>query len=305
MSPPSGLSLAIAAAGAIASAPALAAPVSISHSVTLNTLLQNSSSSLSFDLNSFLASEGFTAAEVLGGSVSVFGFSEASYGAPQYGSDYNTQSYASGAHTAYYSYYVQGYQSCSWWGYYCYYSGGYTAYQQYSITDYTQHSDRDVTRSDSVIDQMQVTVGASMASATVNQTSSSAGPFGQYLYDRTNSNCWYSQYYVCSYTDIYHREREVYSATYGALAVTEALDLTALADLRSDGQLSLLVAASVGQFNLSSISFDLAVKHQIAQQQNSLISSNVPEPRSLPLTALALAAAIVAGGYHRRRRAVR
>ena len=294
MSNSSGLGLALVAAGAIASVPATAGPVTVSHAVTLNTLMQGNSSTLDFNLNAFLASEGFNATEVVGGSVSVFGFSEASYGAAQYGSDYNTSSYASGSHTGYYAYYVQGYQSCGWWGG-CYYSGGYTAWAAYSITDYTQRSDRDIRHVDAVADQMTLTVGSSSSTATANTTSSSAGPFGGDIYDgNTASNCYNGN---CSYTNVYHRERDVYSAIYGNLQTSLVLDAGALADLSSDGILGLGFGAPVGQFRLNAVSFDLVVQHQAAQAQNKLQAAEVPEPQGLPLTALALAAALAAGRY--------
>ena len=303
MSNPSGFGLAIAAAGAIAGAvssvPATAGPVTVSHSVALNTLMQGNGSTLNFDLNNFLSSQGYTAAEVVGGAVSVFGFSEASYGAPQYGSDYNTTTHVSGSHTAYYSYYVQGYKSCGWWGG-CHYYGGYTAWASYNVNDYTQLSDRDTARSDSVADRMQVTVGNTTGTDTADTRSSSAGSFGGYLYDYTNgTGCWNDS---CNHTTVYHRERDVYSAVYGALDVTQTLDMTALLDLQGDGVLGVGVSAPVGQFKLTAASFDLVVQHQIAQRLNAQSVSTVPEPQSLPLTAVALAAAALAGGWFRRRR---
>ena len=282
------------AAGAIASVPATAGPVTVSQTVSLNTLMQGNSSTLDFNLNAFLASEGFNATEVVGGSVSVFGFSEASYGAAQYGSDYNTSSYASGAHTGYYAYYVQGYQSCGWWGG-CYYSGGYTAWAAYSITDYTQRSDRDISHVDAVADQLKLSVGSSSSTATASTTSSSATPFGGDIYDGNfSSNCYNGN---CSYTNVYHRERDVYSAIYGNLQTSLTLDAGALLDLTSDGILGVGFAAPVGQFRLNAVSFDLVVQHQMAQTKNSLLANQVPEPPSLPLTIVAFAAALVAGRY--------
>lgn len=303
----SGIGLAMAAVGAIASAPAHAGPVTLSHSVAVNTLLQpGGSTSLSFDIGSFLANEGFATSEVLGGTVSVFGFSEASYGPAQpapYG-DYNVQTNASGSHTGWYAYYVSGYRSCGWWS--CYYSPGYTYWSPYTITDYTQTSDRDRLRSDAVSDQMQVTVGNTSATDTASTQSSSAGNFGAYIYDGTiNSNCWNGN---CSYTTLYHRERDLYSAVYGNLAVSVGLDAAALLDLDGDGLLQLGLAAPVGQFNVNSVSFDLLVQSarrpQLLDGQSAVDvdagATTVPEPAGLALTALALAAALAAG---RRRRA--
>lgn len=300
----SGIGLAMVAVGAIASAPAQAGPVTLSHSVALNTLLQaGGSTSLSFDIGSFLANEGFATSEVLGGSVSVFGFSEASYGPAQpapYG-DYNVQTSASGTHTGWYSYYVSGYSSCGWWS--CYYSPGYTYWSPYTIQDYNRTSDRDRLRTDAVADQMQVTVGNTSGTDTASTQSSSAGNFGAYIYDGTiNSNCWNGN---CSYTTLYHRERDLYSAVYGDLAVSVGLDAAALLDLDDDGLLQLGLAAPVGHFNLNTVSFDLLVQKTTPPQlldgrSGADADAAVPEPAGLALTALALAAALAAG---RRRRA--
>ena len=295
MSNSSGMGLAFVAAGAIASMPASAGPVTVTHAVTLNTLMQQgNSSTLQFDLNNFLSSEGYSAGEVVGGTVSVFGFSEASYGAPQYGSSYNTNTYVSGYHNGYYAYYVQGYRSCGWWS--CYYSGGYTAWAAYSIADYTQLSDRDVTHVDAVADQMRVSLGTSTATGTADTIAYSSSPPGQYIYDGTTP-CYGSN---CSYTTMYHRDRDIYSAVYGTLETTQALDIGALLDLNTDGILGVGVAAPVGQFNLGSISFDLVVQHAQAVARNGLGASDVPEPAGLALTGLALAAALAAGRYRRR-----
>ena len=109
--PPSfGLAVIAAVAGAIASMPAQSGPITVSQTVSLNTLMQQgASSSLQFDLSSFLAGQGFTPAEVVSGQVSVFGFSEASYAAPQADPySYNQQTTQTGSHTSWYSYYVQG-----------------------------------------------------------------------------------------------------------------------------------------------------------------------------------------------------
>jgi len=298
----SGLHLAVVAAGAIASVPAAAGPVAISQTVTLNTLIQSSAgSTLSFDLSGFLSSQGYAASEVVGGQVSVFGFSEASYGpaANDPYSGYNVQTVNSGSHTGWYSYYVQGYSSCSWWGG-CYYYGGYYAWAPYTIYDYQQTSDRDVRHVDAVADQMQVTAGTTSATATASTQLSSATGFGSYLYDgREYTNCYNGN---CSYTDKYHRERDVYSAVYGALDTTLALDAAALIDLRGDGQLSLGLAAPVGQFSVSAVSFDLVVQHAQSLMHNNLSAAQVPEPSGLPLTAVALASALAAGMLVRRRR---
>ncbi len=303
--PPSfGLAVIAAAAGAIASMPAQSGPITVSHSVSLGTLMQpGASSSLQFDLSSFLAGQGFTPTEVVGGQVSVFGFSEASYAAPQadpYG--YNQQTHQTGSHTGWYSYYVQGYSYCSWWSG-CHYSGGYYAWASYAIADYTETSDRDIRHTDAVADRMQVTVGATTTSDTASTTSTSSGVYSGLIYDATYyDNCWNGN---CSYRTVYHRERNVYSAVYGDLQTVSLLDSAALADLRGDGILSVGLAAPVGQFMLNSISFDLVVQHplpQVLQPKGAGTGTSVPEPGSLALVGLALAAALGTGSLVRRRR---
>jgi hypothetical protein len=299
----SGIGLAVAAAGAIASMPTQAGPITVSQSFSLNSLMQQgASSNLQFDLSSFLAGQGFTPAEVVGGQVSVFGFSEASYGAPQtdpYG--YNEQTVQSGSHLGWYSYYVQGYSYCSWWSG-CYYSGGYYAWASYTIYDYQQTSDRDIRHTDDVADRLQVTVGAVTASDTASAVSSSASGYSGLIYDTTYyDNCWDGN---CSYRSVYHRERDVYSAIYGDLQTVSALDSAALADLQGDGILLVGLAAPVGQFMVNSVSFDLIVQHALAAAQSTAASdaAAVPEPGSLALVGLALAAALGGGSLLRRRR---
>lgn len=303
--PPSfGLAVVAAAAGAIASMPAHSGPITVSQTVSLNTLMQQgASSTLQFDLSSFLAGQGFTPAEVVSGQVSVFGFSEASYAAPQadpYG--YNQQTTQTGSHTGWYSYYVQGYSYCSWWSG-CYYSGGYYAWAAYTIYDYTETSDRDIRHTDAVADRMQVTVGATTVSDTASTQSSSEGRYSGLIYDATYyDNCWNGN---CSYRTVYHRERNVYSAVYGDLQAVALLDNDGLADLRGDGILSVGLGAPVGRFMLNSISFDLVVQQpppQVLRPTGNGAANDVPEPHSLALVGLALAAALGAGSFLRRRR---
>lgn len=288
----SGLPIALAAAaGAIAVAPSAAAPITLSQSFTLSSLLQpGGSAALSFDVNSFLASQGQQASQVVGGQVSVFGFSEASYGAASTYGDYNVNTVTSGSHLAWYSYYVSSY--CSWWSWSC--SGGYTAYASYYVDDYTRYADRDMIYTDNVADQMRVTVGQSSATDTASTYGSSISPYSAYIYDGT-SGC-YSDY--CSRTTLYHRERNLYSSISGALDVSLALDALALSDLSTDGILDLRVDAPVGQFALQSLRLDLELAPLLIS--TSPTGGSVPEPAVIGLTAVALAAAVAAG---RRRRA--
>ncbi|MDT7837725.1 hypothetical protein [Aquabacterium sp. OR-4] len=287
-----GLPIALAAAaGAIAVAPSAAAPITLSQSFTLSSLLQpGGSAALSFDINSFLASQGQQASQVVGGQVSVFGFSEASYGAAGTYGDYNTSTSYGGSHLAWYSYYVSSY--CSWWSWSC--SGGYTAYASYNVNDYVRYADRDLLYTDNVADQMRVSVGQTSATDTASTVASSSTPFGGYLYDGY-AGCYDAS---CSRTYMYHRERNVYSSISGALDVSLALDALALSDLSSDGILDLRVDAPVGQFALQSMRLDLQLAPLVVSTTPS--GGTVPEPAMVGLTAVALAAAVAAG---RRRRA--
>ena len=284
------IGLALAAAGAIASTAASAAPVTLTQTVTLGSVLNGGAIGLSFDVGSFLAGSGFGAADVVGGSVAVFGFSDASYGAAQAG-DYSgyTQTGSAGGHTAYYSYYVGGYSSCGWWS--CYYSPGYTAYAPYTVSDVEQTRYRDVNHVDAVADQLMVSAGNSHATGMVGTTSSSTGSYGGSSYDGMFCNSIDSAG-NCSYAYRYSRERDVYSAIAGDVQAALSFDAAALTDIVSDGLLQVGFAAPVGHVRLDSLSFSFAVEHSVAP-------NGVPEPGALALTGIALAAAAVA---RRRRR---
>lgn len=299
------INLALVAAGAIASVPTMAAPVTISESFTLNALLQNGGASqLNFDIGGFLTAQGLSAGRVVSGEMVVHGFSEASYGEAAAGAYSGYQQTGSSSHYAtrtQYAYvpgYTQGYSySCrSTWGYTtCYgsywvpgYSYGYQV--GYTIGDTLETRYRDIMHIDSVADQMKVTAGNSSATDTADTHSNSVGAYGNANYEGQICR-YYDGAGNCSYAYEYNRERDTYDAVFGALDTSLSLDLIALQDLRNDGLLGVGFSALAGQFNLQSINFTLQVEP----------GSDVPEPASLLLAGAALAGA--AAATRRRRKA--
>ena len=278
-------------------APAAASPVSLSHSYSLDTLIQGTSTSMVFDLTSYLFNQGFAPADVVGGSVSVFGFSDAVYGAPQAGPNFNTRTLAIGTRVLSYSYEVAPTIYCSYPAG-CYVHGGYTASWSDVFVDYSQTSDREIRFTDTVADQMQVNIGASLSTGVVSLLPANVGNFGSYQADglRT-SDCVNNG---CNQTFLYSRERDVYSALAGALGVTQTLDTLALLGLRSSGTVDIDFAAPVGQFRLNQVSFDLTLRQPVALLGTTGNQAHaVSEPAALPLAGLALALALSLGGLHR------
>ena len=268
-------SLSLAAMGVIACATAQAAPINVSETFTLNTLMQGSSSPLSFDLGSFLTGQGLAAANVVSGQVVVHGFSEASY-LTSYSEYSGYQQTGVTSHQASYSYYVPGY-TCSW----CWSSNpGYTQYVNYQVQDTLETRYRDVRHIDSVADSMQLSVGNSTASDTVDLHSTSTGDYGGNRYEGTAFR-GYDSHGNSSYSYRYNRERDVYDALYGALDTTLSFDTAALLDLRSDGLLGMNIDAT-GQFRIQSVVFSLDVD-----------TPTVPEPGSLALAGSALAGLVM------------
>lgn len=263
---------AVAAAGAIASAQSAAAPITISETIAMNSLMNSNSTTVGFNLNAFLASQGRTASNVVGGHVIVHGFSEASYAPAVAGaySDYFSESATVRGVTG--SYYQPGYYSCGGWGGGCYYDPGYTGYFTYTVVDSNDVRYRDMAHIDAVADSLTVSVGGSSNASIVTSHSSSDGEYGAAHYD--GQICPTDYYGNCGRATLYSRERDTYNAVFGALESTVLFDAAALADLRSDGMLDIGLFA-FGQFGLDSISFVLDVE---ASDPNA-----VPEPASLIL----------------------
>ena len=300
---PSPLGLALVAAGVLAASPASASTVSVSEVVTLNTLLQGTSTSLSFDLNPLLARSGFRPDEVVGGLVSVYGFSDADYTATVTSPYAAYSPMVTGTHTGYYSYYVPGYRSCGFWS--CRYYSGYTAYAAYTVYDYQVLRERTVDHIDSVADTLQLKVGASQASAAASQTYARSDAWTGYSADPGGSTCNRDSYGNCSYTTVYNREQHRYQAVYGALQTQLALDGNALADVNADGLLQVDLTATLGQMRVESISFELLLQPTpqglLSVLGSSANANAIPEPASLPLAGLGLAAAAAAAASRRRR----
>lgn len=266
--------LASAAIG-LAAIPAIAAPVLVTETLSLNELLSGNATSIQFNVASLLASQGLTPAGIQSGTLVVYGLSDPNFGAAAsqpYGA-YQVDGPA-GSHTASYTYYVGGSYSCGWWST-CYYSYPVTGY--YSVTDYSETRSRDVLHVDNVADQMNVSVGSSSASDTASQILNITDAYKPSTYDGSVGGGANPIYYQ------YSRERDVYEAVYGTLQSSLALDSVAIQDIAADGILNALVSAPVGQFNL--LTAELSVWADAVQT-----NSSVPEPGSLALAGLALAA---------------
>ncbi|WP_310388236.1 PEP-CTERM sorting domain-containing protein [Roseateles sp.] len=272
------LSLALLAAGCCLSAtPLLAAPVLLSQTFQLSNSLDRNSVSLNFDLGSFLSGQGYGSQDILAGSATLHGYSDAQYGAatPTAYSGYQVTGQTS--HQAQYSYYVPDTYNCGWWGSSsC--GNGHTQSVQYGIQDINSTHFRDIKHEDLVADSMKLLIGASSATDLAETRSASIGSYGAAQFEGTVCRGVDTRG-NCSYDHRYAQQRDTYSAIYGALDTSLSFDAAALLDARSDGILGVGFEANAGQFKLSSISFDVMVEKAAA----------VPEPASLLLAGTALA----------------
>jgi len=288
------LSAAVLAVGAIASIPAAGAPISVSQTFTFDRLISGTSNALSFDLASMLASAGLSASGVESGSLVVSGFSDPSYGSPT--SAYGVyQTVSTSTHTAYANYWVSG----SYYSYSCGFfrtcygvSPGYWTTSSYNVVDSQVERMVDIRYADTVVDTLSVHAGDSTASGVAASSLNVENAYGQRTYDG-NSCSYYDYYGNCSYTTYYSRQRDVYSAIYGAINASLGLDGTALNALRNSGQLDLILSMDIGQMTLQSISFDLL----LVDPSDS--STSIPAPGSLMLVSSSLVGFALA---NRRRR---
>jgi len=288
------LRAAVLAVGAITSIPAAGAPISVSQTFTFDRLISGASNAFSFDLASMLASAGLSASGVESGSLVVSGFSDPSYGSPAtaYGS-YQTVSTSTRTVTA--DYWVPPYTysyRCGIFSY-CYRTNpGYWRTDYYTVDD--RHDERmvDIRHADTVADTLSVHVGDSTVSGVAASSLNVQNAYGQRTYEG-NSCSYYDYYGNCSYTYYYSRQRDVYSAIYGAVNASLGLDGTALTALKNSGQLDLNLAMDIGQMTLQSIRFDLL----LVDPSDS--STSVPAPGSLMLASSALVGFALA---NRRRR---
>jgi hypothetical protein len=271
------LSLALVAAGCIASTPLFAAPVLLSQTFQLSNSLDRNSVSLNFDLGSFLSGQGYGTKDIVSGNATLHGYSDIQYGAAKASAYGDYQVTGQTSHQAQYSYYAGDTNNCGWWGDDpC--GNGRNVYVNYNIQDTNTTRFRDIKHEDLVADSMKLLIGASSAGDVAETRSSSIGNYGGAQFERKDCKST-DGYGNCSYFNRYAKQRDTYSAIYGALDSSLSFDAAALQDARSDGILGVGVQATAGQFKLSSISFDLLVEKAAA----------VPEPASLLLAGTAIA----------------
>lgn len=273
------LSLALAAAGCIASTPVLAMPVLLNQTYQLSNSLDRNSVSLNFDLGSFLSSHGYASKDVISGNATLHGYSEVQYygGLPyiSYGAYLQT---GQTSHQAQVTYYTPDTNDCGWYSNKPCGNARTTYGGYYTIQDTISTRSVDYRREDAVADAMKLSIGSSSAVDVADTRSSSAGAKGPARYE--SSFCRSADAFGnCSFDYRYVQMSESYSAIYGALDSSLSFDAAALQDLRDDGLLGIGVQATAGQFKLNSISFDLMVEKAAA----------VPEPASLLLAGTAIA----------------
>ncbi|MCV2350520.1 PEP-CTERM sorting domain-containing protein [Paucibacter sp. Y2R2-4] len=273
------LSLALVAAGCIASTPVFAAPVLLSQTFQLSNSLDRNSVSLKFDLGSFLSGQGYSSKDIVSANATLHGYSDVQYygGLPNiaYGAYQVT---GQSSHQAQYLLYdIPDTNDCGFWGNRpC--GNARKEYRQYTIQDTISTQSIDWQHEDLVADAMRLLIGNSSASDVADTRSSSAGSYGPARFQTQvcKSTDWYGN---CSYDNRYAQQRDTYSAIYGGLDTSLSFDAAALLDVRSDGILGVGVQATTGQFKLNTISFDVLVEKAAA----------VPEPASLLLAGSALA----------------
>jgi hypothetical protein len=277
------LTAALALMGATATAAAV--PVTVTDTISLSQLLSGNSTNITFNVNSQLAAAGQGLGDILSGDLVVFGYSDAQYNTTQadpYGG-YVTSSVA-GYHSYSVPYTYSYYVSCSYWSWSCNHTAYATGYYQVGVTDYNEVATRNVEHIDSVADTMTVAAGTSTASGSATTHTTSSGGYGPQTFVGTTGDNYNG------YNYLYNRDHDVYDAIAGDLQATLHLDAVALADLNNDGILAPSVTAALGSFHLTSAT--LTVLSEVVDR------SEVPEPATLGLFAVAAAGATVA----RRRR---
>jgi hypothetical protein len=265
---------------------AVAAPVTVSQTLSLNQLLSGGSTTLEFDLSAALAAQGLSAGGVMSGELVVYGVSDAVYSDYfQYGNYQVTRTYTE---VAFYQF-VAGTYVCSLWSFWtdgkCLES---TYVPPYYIPVYAnvveQERKVDITHGDAVADQMSVSAGNLTESGLVGYSGPLATGYGIPISEGISG----------TRLDIiknYKREQNIYEGYYGSLDATLGLDTAALADLNADGILDASVTAAVGQFRITGATLKLLV--------DAVPPGDVAEPGSLALVALAAGAGLAA---KRRRR---
>jgi hypothetical protein len=262
----------IAAAVSAATLAASAQAGVINTSISLNSLLNGSSSfSGSFAINPLLAANGLSGGTINSAHISAYGYSDmqASYQTNYYENIYS--SYGQNVAIGSYSY------SCGWST--CYGTRyGYAMYR--SIDAVTQYQNRD-----DVVDTMRLSSGTGSANGS---DSWSGGQYQNYngAQTRNNGTYGYDTVYYSSQTN-----NSFYSGSLGAEFSLSAQDLLALAQ---SGQFDYLVSAVNGNFRLNSIAITLDVSEAVA--------AAVPEPATAALGLAGLAALAAAARARRRQR---
>jgi hypothetical protein len=260
---------------------AQATPITVSDTVTLGNLLQNTSDVVRYDASNLLASSGLSANELLSGSLVVYGLSNIDYqtnvgGYGGYATTGSSSRFVSVPYTYYTYVYVPGHSySCGFGGWSTCYYGGYgysvqqTGYYGALVYDYTETRQREIDHLDTQ-DTMTVSVGGATASA-VDSVVAHSRDYSAPVYQ-------YSDYYgpySSTYT-YYQQDVNVYDSVSGPLQLSLALDALALTSLRDNGYIDIDVSAA-GQFTLESIKFTAS-------------AAAVPEPASITLALAGVAA---------------
>lgn len=242
--------------------------VTVSQSMSLDRYLSGSSQSFGFDLNGSLAALGVTGANVMAGSLTVTGYS---------GLDFHTLT------MGYVGPYLLSTEERDIKSPFTYLAKcgkslcKKTGYSTSTVTDTHYGKDITVDFKDKVQDSMVVSAGASSASDTADQFSSSS--------DATN----YARFltlgsYQHGYTTFDARKVITESGYSGSLFTELGLDTAALADIHDDGLFSFIVnAPGLSQFTLKEARIDL-----LAMLEDPLPEGEVPEPATFGLLGGAL-----------------
>ncbi len=233
----------IAASVLAAAAPvAHAVPVTVSDSITLNSLLTQGSAgqTVAFDLNTALSSAGIQAGSVTSAVLTAYGYSDLSLQAgPTTYSAYSQTGGTTRLVSPGYSYQT----GCSFWG-----GCNYVYVPPVYAYDSTHTRYAETHNTDNVADVMSMTVGGTTASDIASETLNQYTPYIGPIYEGTGGSSYNGYQYYQRY------QREHNTGIYGALEISIALDALALADLWTDGILNAFLSSPTGQLRLTGLS---------------------------------------------------